>query len=172
MAVAFSTVSAACGDQEQALTTAPPSDAAAGAASTTQLRAPSTTQAANAQANPEVSIPDAPATELGITDVTVGTGKEVTAQDAANGTTVEVNYVGVGQQSKQVFDSSFTRGQSASFPLNGVISGWTQGLVGMKEGGRREIVIPGSLAYGANPPSSDIGPDETLVFIVDLIKVG
>ena len=102
----------------------------------------------------------------------MGTGKEVTAQDASSGTTVEVNYVGVGQKSKKVFDSSFTRGESISFPLNGVIPGWTKGLVGMKEGGRRQLVIPGALAYGANPPSADIGPDETLVFVVDLIKIG
>ncbi len=153
------------------MTTAPPSDAA-GSVSTTILRAPATTQVADPQPNPAVSIPDAPATELGITDITVGTGTQVTADDATKGTTVEVNYVGVGQLSKKVFDSSYTRGQSVSFPLNGVIPGWTQGLIGMKEGGRRQLVIPGSLAYGSNPPSSEIAAGETLVFIVDLIKVG
>lgn len=171
LALAFSTVAAACGDQEQALTTAPPSDAA-GSVSTAVPRAPAPTQVSNPQPNPDVKLPDAPATELGITDLTVGTGKEVTADDATKGTTVEVNYVGVGQLSKKVFDSSYTRGQSVSFPLNGVIPGWTQGLIGMKEGGRRQLVIPGSLAYGSNPPSADISSNETLVFIVDLIKVG
>ena len=54
---------------------------------------------------------------------------------------------------------------------NGVIKGWSEGLVGMKVGGRRELVIPGSLAYGPNPPSPDIAPDETLVFVVDLVAI-
>lgn len=164
-------MSAACGDQDQALTTGSGSPSGGSAGSTTAVDRATPTSGA-AQPNPEVSIPDAPATELGITDIKVGTGAEVTAKDASSGTTVEVNYVGVGQQSKKVFDSSFSRGESISFPLNGVIPGWTKGLVGMKEGGRRQLVIPGALAYGANPSSPDIGPDETLVFVVDLIKIG
>ena len=65
-------------------------------------------------------------------------------------------YIGVDQWSRG-------RGQ--------VIQGWSEGLVGMKVGGRRELVIPGALAYGANPPSPDIAPDETLVFVVDLAAI-
>jgi peptidylprolyl isomerase len=124
------------------------------------------------QPNPEVSIPEAPATELVTKDVKVGTGGEITQADADNGVTVEVNYVGIGQSTKKVFDSSYTRGAPVSFPLNRVIEGWTKGLVGMKEGGRREITIPGSLGYGATPPDgSGIQPDETLVFVVDLLSI-
>jgi len=123
-------------------------------------------------ANPEVSIPDAPATELATTDITVGTGAAITQADADSGTQVEVNYVGVGQQSKQVFDSSFERGESIDFGLNQVIPGWTRGLIGMQVGGRRQIVIPGELAYGENPPGQDIAPGETLVFVVDLLGIG
>jgi len=115
---------------------------------------------------PEVKVPAAPATELKVTDLVEGKGAEVTAAD-----TLTVHYVGVGQQSGKEFDSSWARGETAQFPLNQVIPGWTQGLTGMKVGGRRELVIPGALAYGANPPSADIAPDETLVFVVDLAAI-
>lgn len=114
---------------------------------------------------PPVTVPDAPATELGITDDIEGTGPAV-----APGDTVTVHYVGVGQQSGKEFDASWG-GQTATFSLDGVIQGWTEGLVGMKAGGRRTLVIPGELAYGANPPSADIQPDETLVFTIDLVAI-
>jgi peptidylprolyl isomerase len=122
--------------------------------------------------NPDVTLPDEPATDLVVEDITVGDGAEVTADDARAGTLVEVHYVGVGQQSRQVFDSSFERGDSISFPLNGVIQGWTQGLIGMKVGGRRQLTIPGNMAYGAHSPTPAIKPNETLVFVVDLLAVG
>lgn len=115
---------------------------------------------------PEVTVPPAPATELKITDVVEGTGPAVQPTDS-----VTVHYVGVGQQSGKEFDSSWSRGETITFPLDGVIQGWSEGLVGMKVGGRRELVIPGALAYGANPPSPDIAPDETLVFVVDLAAI-
>ena len=64
------------------------------------------------------------------------------------------------------------RGQPTQFPLDGVIPGWGEGLVGMKVGGRRTLVIPGNLAYGNSPPpSSGIQPNETLVFVVDLVSI-
>ena len=112
------------------------------------------------------TVPPAPATELKITDLVEGTGPAVQPTDS-----VTVHYVGVGQQSGKEFDSSWSRGEPISFPLNGVIKGWSEGLVGMKVGGRRELVIPGSLAYGPNPPSPDIAPDETLDFVVDLVAL-
>jgi peptidylprolyl isomerase len=121
--------------------------------------------------NPEVHLPDEPATELSIIDVTVGHGDEITQADADAGAEVEVHYVGVGQQSKAVFDSSFERGETISFPLNRVIEGWTKGLVGQKVGGRRQITIPGELAYGRRSPTPAIGPNETLVFVVDLFGI-
>lgn len=114
---------------------------------------------------PTVTVPDSPATELGIKDLKVGDGAE-----AKPGDTVTVNYIGVGQQSKTTFDSSYGRAP-ATFALDQVIPGWTNGIPGMKVGGRRELVIPGDQAYGANPPSPDIAPNETLVFVVDLLAV-
>ena len=113
---------------------------------------------------PSITVPDAPATELGSTDDVEGTGAEV-----APGATVTVHYVGVGQQSGEEFDASWDS-QPVTFALEGVIKGWTEGLVGMKEGGRRTLVIPAELAYGDNPPSPDIAPGETLVFTVDMIS--
>ena len=71
------------------------------------------------------------------------------------------------------FDSSWSRGaQPATFPLNQVIPGWTQGLTGMKIGGRRLLVIPASLAYGDQSPTPAIQNGETLVFVVDVMSIG
>ncbi|HEX6888043.1 MAG TPA: FKBP-type peptidyl-prolyl cis-trans isomerase [Candidatus Nanopelagicales bacterium] len=107
-----------------------------------------------------------PASQLQMADVYQGGGAGVQPGD-----TLTVNYVGVGQSTGQVFDSSWERGQPATFPLDNVIPGWQQGMVGMQPGGRRLLVIPGDLAYGANgTPDGAIKPDETLVFVVDLIS--
>ena len=109
----------------------------------------------------------APAADLGSIDLETGSGAEAKAGD-----TLTVDYCGVGLASGAVFDSSWARGQAATFPLDGLIPGWQQGLPGMKEGGRRLLVIPGALAYGANPPGgSGIQPNETLAFVIDLKKV-
>ena len=117
---------------------------------------------------PEVEAPDAPATKLEVTDLEVGTGDEV-----GPGAKITAHYVGVGQSSGKKFDSSWDRDEPASFSLDGVIPGWTEGLVGMLVGGRRELVIPPEQAYGDTPPpGSDIKPGETLVFVVDLVGIG
>ncbi len=118
---------------------------------------------------PTVTVPAAPATTLGIHDDVVGTGAAVQAGD-----TVTVEYTGAAQSTGKVFDSSWQRGGApATFPLAGVIPGWTNGIPGMKVGGRRTLVIPGAQAYGANPPAgSGIGPNDTLVFTIDLIATG
>jgi peptidylprolyl isomerase len=117
---------------------------------------------------PTITLADGfpPATDLIVADVYEGTGTPVSSTDAV----VTVNYVGVGQPTGEVFDSSWESGQPATFPLNQVIAGWTQGLLGMKPGGRRILVIPGSLAYGPDGRPPVITPDETLVFVVDLIE--
>lgn len=94
-----------------------------------------------------------------------GTGRRPGAGDA-----VEVNYKGTLTNGK-VFDSSYDRGQSISFPLNKVIAGWTEGLQLMKEGAKYEFVIPANLGYGINGAGSSIPPRATLVFIVELLKV-
>jgi len=109
-------------------------------------------------------------TTLVIHDIIKGTG--ATAED---GDTVYVNYVGALYKNGKVFDASWkdNPGQATSFPLTtgSVIPGWVQGLVGMKVGGRRMLIIPPNLAYGKSGQGSTIPPNATLVFIVDLLKV-
>ncbi len=106
-------------------------------------------------------------TDLVVTDEVEGSGDEVTT-----GATVTAHYVGVSASTGAQFDASWDRGAPISFPLDGVIQGWSQGLLGMKVGGRRTLVIPGHMAYGAHPPpGAGIAPNETLVFTVDLVDV-
>jgi peptidylprolyl isomerase len=107
-----------------------------------------------------------PPTKLVVKDLKVGTGPAVVPTD-----TITVNYIGVACSSGKIFDSSWSRGQTATFGLNQVIKGWTQGLTGMKAGGRRLLGIPSTLGYGAQSPSADIAPDESLWFVVDLVKI-
>jgi peptidylprolyl isomerase len=109
-----------------------------------------------------------PPTELVVEDLVVGDGAEATAGDA-----VRVNYVGVDWQSGQEFDSSWARGQPFDFQLGvgQVIPGWDQGVEGMRVGGRRVLTIPADLAYGDRSVGDVIGPDATLVFVVDLLEV-
>jgi len=115
---------------------------------------------------PELAAQDE-VTELVVTDEVEGTGAEVQAGD-----TITAHYVGVQAADGVEFDSSWSRGSPATFPLDGVIQGWSQGLVGMTEGGRRTLVIPAELAYGQSPPpGSGIAPGATLVFTVDLVSV-
>jgi FKBP-type peptidyl-prolyl cis-trans isomerase FkpA len=83
---------------------------------------------------------------------------------------VEVNYRGTLLNGTE-FDSSYKRGESIEFPLNAVIKGWTEGLQLIKEGGKIQLFIPSNLAYGPRGAGGVIGPDETLIFEVDLIKV-
>ena len=117
---------------------------------------------------PEIDFIEGPApTELVITDLIVGEGAEAVA-----GGSVEVHYVGVEFESGEQFDASWDRGKSITFPLNGLIAGWQEGIPGMKVGGERLLLIPGSLGYGATPPQgSGIEPDETLIFIVQVTAV-
>ncbi len=117
---------------------------------------------------PEVPIEAGPPpTELVVEDLVVGDGEEV-----PEGATVTVNYIGVACSTGQVFDSSWERGQTATFPLDGVISGWTEGIPGMKVGGQRLLIVPPDQAYGAEGQPPTIGPDETLYFVVDMVSVG
>jgi len=107
-----------------------------------------------------------PPTKLVVKDLKVGTGAVAAPAD-----TVTVNYIGVACSTGKVFDSSWSRGQPATFGLQQVIKGWTTGLTGMKVGGRRLLGIPPSLGYGSQQAGADIAPDETLWFVVDLLKV-
>jgi peptidylprolyl isomerase len=118
---------------------------------------------------PEVSIPDGDApSELKLDDLEVGTGAEAT-----DGSNVDVHYVGVSWSTGRQFDASWDRKSTFSFRLGGgqVIAGWDQGVKGMKVGGRRRLTIPPDLGYGSRGAGGAIGPNETLVFVVDLIGV-
>lgn len=119
---------------------------------------------------PQVDVPvgQAPSYQLEIDDLVEGTGDQ-----AAPGRTVEVHYVGVSWSSGREFDSSWDRGKTFKFGLGKgqVIAGWDQGVAGMKVGGRRRLTIPPMLAYGKRGAGGVIGPDETLVFVVDLVGV-
>lgn len=103
-------------------------------------------------------------TTLQTEDVYVGSGKEVVSTS-----TLTVHYVLMAWSTGKIVESSWS-GSPATFPLSGVIAGWQQGMPGMKEGGRRLLVIPADLAYGPNG-AGPIGPNETLIFVVDVIKV-
>jgi peptidylprolyl isomerase len=121
-------------------------------------------------AKPDVTIPPtAPPADLVIEDVVVGDGAEATAGDD-----VEVHYVGVAWSNGQQFDASWDRGDTFGFRLGAgqVIAGWDQGVQGMKVGGQRRLTLPPHLAYGSRGAGGVIGPDETLVFVVDLVGVG
>jgi peptidylprolyl isomerase len=118
---------------------------------------------------PEIDPPDGPpSADLEITDLTEGEGPEATA-----GQTVDVHYVGVAHSTGEEFDASYNRGEPLTFRLGigQVISGWDQGVQGMKVGGRRRLVIPPHLAYGDRGAGGVIGPGETLIFVVDLVGV-
>jgi peptidylprolyl isomerase len=120
---------------------------------------------------PTVEVPadEVPSYQLELEDIAVGDGEEAVA-----GQVVEVHYVGVSWSTGQQFDASWDRGQTFKFGLGKgqVIAGWDQGVAGMKVGGRRRITIPPMLGYGKRGAGGVIGPDETLVFVVDLLGVG
>jgi peptidylprolyl isomerase len=120
---------------------------------------------------PTVTVPSGtPPTSLESADLITGTGKE-----AGPGDQVTVQYVLATYSAGKVIQSSWTS-QPFSFVLGEgqVIPGWDKGVVGMKVGGRRELIIPASLGYGANPPqgAQGIAANDTLVFVIDLLKVG
>jgi peptidylprolyl isomerase len=125
---------------------------------------------ASNRGKPEVTVPNgAPPAQLVENELIEGTGPEAKAGDE-----VTVQYVGVDYKSGKEFDASWDRGEPFTFQLGAsqVIPGWEQGIEGMKVGGQRELVIPPELAYGeaGSPPA--IGPNETLIFVVDLLAVG
>ena len=118
---------------------------------------------------PEIDFPDTPPpSDLEVTDLAEGDGVEATA-----GSTVRVHYVGVAHSTGEEFDASYNRGEPLQFRLGvgQVISGWDQGVTGMKVGGRRRLVIPPHLGYGDRGAGGVIKPGETLIFVVDLLEV-
>lgn len=119
---------------------------------------------------PQIEVPDSPPPcNLVVGDIVKGTGAA-----AKPGDTLTMKYVGVLYATGKQFDASWDRGQDFTFGLGAqqVIAGWDQGLVGMKVGGRRQLIIPPQLGYGDQGAGSDIPPGATLIFVVDLVKIG
>ena len=115
---------------------------------------------------PEIDFYEGPEpTELVIIDLEEGTGDVATA-----GSTVDVHYLGVDFETGEEFDSSWNRGQSIEFPLNGLVRGWQEGIPGMKVGGRRQLVCPPEWAYGPVGGGHRLS-GRTLVFVIDLLGV-
>jgi peptidylprolyl isomerase len=165
---------AACGEDENASTTTEPAAPAAAApatatATTTTPRTPAPQAISkDLTTKPEIPRPTGtPPTKLVVKDIVKGKGTT-----AKTGRNVTVQYVGVSYSTGQQFDASWDGGDPFQFQLGAqmVIPGWDQGVAGMKEGGRRELVIPPDLAYGAEGRPG-IAPNETLVFVIDLLSV-
>lgn len=117
----------------------------------------------NSKPDIEPSFGPAPS-DLVVEDIVVGEGAEAKA-----GGTVTVHYVGVDYETGEEFDSSWSRGQSISFPLGNLIEAWKRGIPGMKVGGRRKLVAPPALAYGPAGSGHRLS-GRTLVFVIDLLK--
>jgi peptidylprolyl isomerase len=110
----------------------------------------------------------APPTSLQVKDLLKGTGRA-----ARRGDLLTMHYVGISYSTGKEFDASWDRGEPFQFQLGGrdVIEGWDKGLVGIRPGGRRELIIPAALAYGAQGRPPKIAPNEPLVFVVDAVSV-
>jgi peptidylprolyl isomerase len=158
---ALSLTAAGCGEQTETAeftVDAPPASESA-----------ATEEPVSSGKKPKVTVPDGPPPkQLETRDIKQGTGKA-----AESGDNVTMDYVGVSYSTKKEFDSSFTSGQPIDVALGQgqVIPGWDEGIVGMKVGGRRELIIPPDMAYGAQGRPPTIKPNETLVFVVDLLAI-
>lgn len=121
------------------------------------------------RSKPEIDFPEGGVPqELVIIDEIEGAGETV-----EHGSTVSAHYVGVAFSTGEEFDSSWNRGEPLRFQVGVgmVIQGWDDGLLGMKVGGRRRLEIPSEMAYGSRGAGAAIGPDEALIFVVDLVDV-
>jgi len=110
--------------------------------------------------------PQGVVTELQMTDVVEGSGDTV-----PEGVTITAHYTGALVNDGTIFQSSHDFGQPATFPLSGVISGWTVGVPGMRVGGTRRLVIPAAQAYGASSPAPNIPANSDLVFDIELVAI-
>jgi peptidylprolyl isomerase len=158
---------AACGDDDESSSSSKKDANTAPTETAAEQAAPELPK--ELQTKPKVKVPSGPPPKkLETKDIVKGKGAA-----AANGAPVTVQYVGVLYKDGKEFDSSWAAGQPFSFTLGGgeVIPGWDKGIVGMRVGGRRQLTIPPDLAYGAEGSPPDIGPNETLVFVVDLVAV-
>jgi peptidylprolyl isomerase len=156
---------AACGDDDESAS-----------GSTTTVAGPQraakdvdVADATNTKEKPSVAVPDGkPPKRLEQVDLVDGTGAA-----AKTGDQITANYVGLAWSTGQEFDASWDRDETIDVTLGAgnVIPGWDRGLVGMKKGTRRLLVIPPDQAYGEQGQPPAIGPNETLVFVVDVTKV-
>lgn len=169
LALALTSLLTACGGDngDDQLGQAPtPTPTATGTAC-----APSGTGTTDLTKKPVVEVPKTPApAETTVIDVVCGTGAE-----ALEGSSVEVKYLGVLYADGKEFDSSWSRGAGETLPFQvggQVIPGFSKGTLGMKVGGRREVIIPAKDGYGAQGAGADIPPNATLIFVIDLVKVG
>jgi peptidylprolyl isomerase len=170
---ALALTAAGCGggsDKKAEATATPKSTPTATATATADSAAAKGKHLTDLSKKPIIATPSGqPPAQLMVKDLVKGKGKA-----AKPGDTISVQYVGTSWSNGQEFDASWDRGQPFSFQLGAgmVIPGWDQGLKGMKVGGRRELIIPPDLGYGPQGSPPAIGPNETLVFVVDLKKVG
>jgi peptidylprolyl isomerase len=165
LTAALALAAAGCGSSND--NSSSTSSSSASSDSTTTQAAPAT---AKPRPKPKVTVPSGkPPKKLVVKDLIPGTGPAAKAGDP-----ITVNYIGVDFATHKMFDNSYDRGQPFPFQLGGgqVIPGWDQGLVGMKVGGRRQLTIPPNLAYGPQGQPPTIKPNETLVFVVDLLSIG
>jgi peptidylprolyl isomerase len=174
VALAAATTIAACGSSTapgvQQAPSAGQTEASVTSTSTTSTTtAPTTPLPAALSKKPKVVPPKgAPPKNLIVKDLIKGTGPAATSSS-----TVTVQYVGVLFKNGKQFDASWNdgSGKPVQFPLSGVIPGWTQGIPGMRVGGRRELIIPSRLAYGPAGKPPTIPPNSALVFVIDLHAV-
>jgi peptidylprolyl isomerase len=166
---------AACGDDDESASTAtqpaaPPTKPGETQTSTATTAAGPLDAASiskDLDTKPQIPKPTgAPPSRLVVRDIVKGDGRTVRLND-----TVTVQYVGVSYSTGEQFDASWDRGSPAQFQLSEgqLIQGWIEGIPGMKVGGRRLLVIPPTLGYGTQGQPPDIGPNETLVFVIDMI---
>jgi peptidylprolyl isomerase len=156
-------VAAGCGDDGGTKTATYSVDAPPSVADAPAEEAPAAAE------EPKVVVPDGPPPKrLQVEDIKEGSGKAAKKGDQAS-----LNYVGISYSNGRKFDSSYDSGTPIDVPLGAgrVIEGWDQGIVGMKVGGRRKLTIPPELGYGAAGYPPDIKPNETLIFVVDLVSL-
>jgi peptidylprolyl isomerase len=160
---------AGCGDDDKETTATTGAASAETATPTPEATEVPTANLKDLKTKPVIGKPSGdPPAKLVKEDIVVGKGKK-----AKKGSNITVQYVGASFSTGEEFDASWDRGEPFQLELGAgmVIPGWDQGIVGMKEGGRRRLTIPADLAYGPAGAPPAIGPDETLIFIVDLVEV-
>ena len=168
-AAALALFAAGCGDDDPETNATTTEPAAATETPTPDATEVPTANLEDTKTKPAIGKPSGdPPTELVKEDIVVGKGKT-----AKKGSSITVQYVGASFSTGEEFDASWDRGEPFQLELGAgmVIPGWDQGIVGMKKGGRRRLTIPPDLAYGPAGAPPAIGPDETLIFIVDLVDV-